>query len=247
MKPALTTVILSREMDVLLQFCLMHLEQAAEQVDVSAHRIVVVDNASRRPTPPAMNRCPRYDLLRCDTHHGFSVGCNLGASHAPSDFLLFLNNDVFLIGDTLKEMFQAFATHANLGICGTRMLFPDGTIQHAGVVMGPPPNGPYHIGRKEHPSNVSRARERFQAVTGACMLVRGDVFDALGGFDELFSFGYEDVDFCLRAGQKGYEVRCMQNSRSLHFESMTPGRTKLGEPTLAAFFTRWRGRYTIDG
>ena len=79
------------------------------------------------------------------------------------------------------------------------------------------------------------------------MMVRGDVFDALGGFDESFSFGYEDVDLCLRAGQKGYDVRCVQNSKSLHFESMTPGRVRLGEPTLGQFFTRWDGRYTIDG
>jgi GT2 family glycosyltransferase len=247
MSASLTTVILSRDMDVLLQFCLAHLERAVCSADVSSHEIIVVDNASRTPTPAKMEGCPEYTLMRCDRHHAFAAGCNLAARQASGEFILFLNNDVFLLGDTLKGMFRAFAMHPDLGVCGTRLLFPDGTIQHAGVVLAPPPKGPYHVGRKGPPDNIARSRERFQAVTGACMLVRRDVYAELDGFDEFFKFGYEDVDLCLRAGQRGYAVRCMQDSNALHFESMTPGRVDMAAGTLEQFFERWLGRYTIDG
>jgi GT2 family glycosyltransferase len=234
-------------MDVLLQFCLMHLERAAAEAGLARHRIVIVDNASRTPVPRSMKHCPAYDLIRCDVHQGFAAGCNLAAQHAPADYFLFLNNDVFLFGDTLHLMLRAFAAHRDLGVCGTRLLFPDGTIQHAGVVLAAPPKGPYHQSRREPPTKQPLAREQFQAVTGACMLVRADVFYLLDGFDEFFSFGYEDIDFCLRVGENGFKIRCLQTSSGLHFESMTPGRSKLGEPTLDQFFAKWKGRYTIDG
>jgi GT2 family glycosyltransferase len=234
-------------MDVMLQFCLMHLARATERASLRAHQIVVVDNASRIPTPPALPFCPSYEIYRCDSHKGFGAACNLAAHRVQSDLILFLNNDVLLIGDTLALMAQTFAAHANLAICGSRLLFPDGTIQHAGVVLSPPPKGPYHLARKLPQHSVAMTKERFQAVTGACMLVRTDVFRLLDGFDEFFSFGYEDIDLCLRAGQQLYDVRCIQRSTSLHFESMTPGRQALGEPTLGQFFERWAGRYTIDG
>jgi GT2 family glycosyltransferase len=245
---SLTTVILSRDMDVLLGLCLTHLAQAAAAAGLDRHRIVVVDNASRRPLAPVMADCPAYEVIRLDTHHGFGAACNLGARRWPGDLFLFLNNDVFLLGDCMTGMVRAFETNPDVGICGSRLLFPDGTIQHAGVLMSGPPTGPYHVGRKRAPEAVSDARERFQAVTGACMMVRRDVFDELGGFDPFFEgFGYEDVDLCLRAGQRGYGVHCVQTSRSLHFESMTPGRVEFASPSLELFFKRWDGRYTIDG
>lgn len=231
----------------MLAVCLAHLDLAIRATDVSDHEIVVVDNASERPLARAMPLAPPYRVLRCDTHHGFGAGCNLGARAARGDFLLFLNNDVLLRGDVLARMLRAFVDHPALGICGARLLFPDGSIQHAGVLMAPPPTGPYHLNRKGPPEHVAVERERFQAVTGACMLVPRATFAALGGFDESFGFGYEDVDLCLRARRAGYDVRCVQRSCSLHFESLTPGRVELGGPSLGQFFARWEGRYTIDG
>jgi GT2 family glycosyltransferase len=243
----LTTVILSRDLDALLRFCLLRLATAVHRAPIASHRIVVVDNASRVPLPPTLPDCPAYDLIRFDSHHGFAQACNLGVRHAPAELALFLNNDVLLADDALAVMTAAFDRYPRLGVCGARLAFPDGTVQHAGVVLAPPPKGPYHVARREPSHKAPTASERFQAVTGACMLVRGDVFARLGGFDEGFDFGYEDVDLCLRAGQEGYEVRCVQAPESLHFESITPGRPAFAVAALERFFAKWEGRYAIDG
>ncbi len=126
-------------------------------------------------------------------------------------------------------------------------MFPDGTIQHRGVVFGAGPTGPYHVDRRRPGHLVPRRDAEFQAVTGACMLVDGGAWQELGGFDESYPFGLEDIDFCLRARQRGRRVVCADGVDSLHFESMTPGRVELDVPSRRQFMQRWRERYTIDG
>ena len=78
-------------------------------------------------------------------------------------------------------------------------------------------------------------------------LVEGDIFRRLNGFDETFPFGLEDVDFCLRVRQAGHRIVCCQETDSLHFESMTPGRVELDIPSRHLFMERWKNRYTVDG
>ena len=94
------------------------------------------------------------------------------------------------------------------GICGSRLVYPDNTIQHCGMKLGPLEVGPYHWNRGKPSRQVPRACAEFQAVTAACMLIRHEVIAEIGGFDETFPFAWEDVDFCLRARQKGWRVVC---------------------------------------
>ena len=159
---------------------------------------------------------------------------------------LLLNNDVLLDPRALVDMRAALAADPTVGISGTRLVFPDGRVQHVGVRFAPT-LGPYHHARGRDAATVPRVLGRPQAVTGACMLVRGALWDELGGLDESYPFGLEDIDFCLRAGRAGWTVRCPQTVDSLHFESMTPGRVELDAPSRRLFMERWHGRYTIDG
>lgn len=247
MTPArVSAVVLSRDLDALLRTCLRSLARAAE-VAACELSVVVVDNSSRAPCPHAFADAPRFRLLRFDAHHSFGFGCNAGARLIDADAFLFLNNDALLDPRALADMLAVLAAHPRTGICGTRLVFPDDTIQHAGVVFGPGDQGPYHIHRRRPTAVVPRAAAPFQAVTGACMLVRRDLFAALGGFDEAFPFGLEDVDLCLRAGSSGCEIRCAQGTDSLHFESLTPGRVELDVPSRRMLMERWKGRYTVDG
>jgi GT2 family glycosyltransferase len=247
MTASLTTAILSRDLDALLGRCLRDLDAAVARAGFGGHDLVVVDNASTTPLPASLPGCPQYRHLRLDVHHGFAEACNIAVAGADTDFLLFLNNDVLLDPEALESMLAAFARHPDLGICGTRMLFPDGTVQHAGVVMAPAPKGPYHIGRRARPECVSRMRERFQAVTGACLMITRQAFEAVDGFEASYNFGYEDVDLCLKVRQHGWDVRCVQDTASLHFEAMTPGRSDFAVASLQHFLSLWAGRYTIDG
>jgi GT2 family glycosyltransferase len=166
---------------------------------------------------------------------------------ARASLLLLLNNDVLLHEQALAGMLAVLDTEPGAAICGTRMVFPDGTIQHNGVVFGPRRIGPYHVDRRRPSRLVPRAVREFQAVTGACMLVRAERWQELGGLDDSYSFGLEDIDFCLRARQRGARVFCAGNVDSLHFESMTPGRIEFDVPSRRLFMERWEGRYTLDG
>ncbi len=79
------------------------------------------------------------------------------------------------------------------------------------------------------------------------MLVRRAVWRELEGLDERYGFGLEDIDFCLRARQRGWRVLCCNDVDSLHFESTTPGRQALDVPSRKRFMRQWKGRFTVDG
>lgn len=245
----LTTVIPTRGFAPLVRVCLDRLAAAIARAATAAPlraTTVVVDNGTPHPLAlPASDAAP-VRLLRFDRHHSFAACCNAAVAAAPADRILLLNNDVLLDPGALADMLAALADAPTVGICGTRLVFPDGRLQHGGVRFAPT-LGPYHDGRGRDPDAFPRATRDLQAVTGACMLVRGEVWSALGGLDEAYPFGLEDIDFCLRAGRAGWSVRCAQATESLHFEAMTPGRRELDEPSRRLFMERWRGRYAIDG
>ena len=79
------------------------------------------------------------------------------------------------------------------------------------------------------------------------MLVKREVWEELSGLDESYPFGLEDIDFCLRARQRGWRIFCCNDTDSLHFESMTPGRVELDVDSRRLFMQRWQGRYGVDG
>jgi GT2 family glycosyltransferase len=245
----LTTVIPTRGFVPLLRICLDRLAAAlarAARDRPLAATTVVVDNATPHPLALAADDGPPSRVLRFDTQHSFAACCNRAAAVAPADRVFLLNNDVLLDPGTLAAMMAVLDDDPTVGICGTRLVFPDGRLQHGGVRFAPQ-LGPYHHDRGRAADTVPRTPFVGQAVTGACMLVRGEVWTALGGLDEAYPFGLEDIDLCLRAGQAGWTIRCTHATDSLHFESMTPGRVALDRPSRALFMERWRGRYTIDG
>lgn len=243
----LSTVIPSRGLEPLLRVCLERLATALARA-AADHPLqsttVVVDNAT--PHPLALAAESSLRVVRYDVHRSFAACCNRAVALAPADHVLLLNNDVLLDPDAVAAMLTVLAAEPTVGICGARLVFPDGRLQHGGVRFAPT-YGPYHHERGRDGTSVPRRLVALQAVTGACMLVRGSVWQALGGLDESYPFGLEDIDFCLRAGRAGWSVRCTHAVDSLHFESSTPGRAALDAPSRALFMARWHGHYTIDG
>lgn len=244
----LTVLIVSRGLEALLRTCLESLHRALAMIGgADRHRVVVVDNAS--PVPYQRDRLgdPPPDLLRFDVHRSFARASNLAAERFPGDAYLLLNNDVLLAPTALRCALGLFERVRGAGICGSRLVFPDGSIQHRGVVFGAGERGPYHRDRGRPGALVPRENREWQAVTGACLLVDAALWQELGGLDESYPFGLEDIDFCLRAQARGRRVVCCEDVDSLHFESMTEGREALDRPSRRLFMERWGGRYAIDG
>jgi GT2 family glycosyltransferase len=241
-----TAIVVSRDLRAMLDHCLAHLDDALAAIGGGSHRVVVVDNASANPYGATWPAGSPHELIRVDRHASFSAANNLAARRAPNDYYLLLNNDVFLARQAIREMVDAIEEPPRAGICGARLVFPSGAIQHCGVAFGAGSTGPYHWKRGAPPEIVPRTTREWQAVTGACMLIRSDVWNEAGGLDESYPFGLEDIDLCLRARQRGWRTVCANGTESLHFESQTPDRARLDRPSRRLFMRRWGGRYTVD-
>ncbi len=182
--------------------------------------IVVVDDASTDDTPELLaSYGEQIRVVTLTANQGFARACDAGAETARGNSLVFLNNDTVPTPGWLTALVRHADAHPAAGVIGSKLLFPDDSVQHAGIAFGP--NGlPHHIYAgfpKDHPA-VNESR-RFQAVTGACCLVRRRVWDDAGGFDTSFINGWEDVDFCLRLGAAGQEIRYCHESVVYHLET----------------------------
>ncbi|MEO6156446.1 MAG: glycosyltransferase family 2 protein, partial [Ilumatobacteraceae bacterium] len=179
--------------------------------------IVVVDDASADETELLLS-CygDKINVVRNEFNCGYSVSCNVGVAASSGELVVLLNNDTEPLDGWLDALVGYADDNPQASIIGTKLLYPDGRIQHAGVAFGSS-GWPYHLYcgfPGDHPA-TNRAR-RFQVVTAACMLVRRELFDELGGFDEGFVNSAEDVDLCLRAGQLGAQVHYCPDSRIIH-------------------------------
>jgi len=190
-----------------------------------SYELVIVDNGSTDATARVQpNPDAGVAVVRNSKNLGFAVACNQGAKAASGETVVFCNNDVVAKPGWLPPLLEALA-RPGVAIAGPKLLFPDGTLQHAGVAVLHDADGQgYTDGlpllyrqRADHPV-ANRPRE-LRAVTGAVMAMRRDVFEALGGFDEGYWNGNEDVDLCLRAAEAGWRVFYEPRSVLVHQES----------------------------
>ena len=234
-KPPLLAIIPSMDLQGLLRASLHSLTTALNNVSDRETTVCVVDNASERPyEAESWDGVKR--ILRFDQHRGFSECVNSAAEAFPGHDLLLVNNDCFVAHLAISEMVNLF-DRGRADIVGSRLLFPDGTLQHDGVGVGS--NGPFHLRRHQHPGQFPLTLTHPIAVTGALMAIRRHVFDDLGGFDTSYAFGLEDIDFCHRAREKGWRVACAHGHPSLHLEASTPGRVELDVSSRALYMERW--------
>jgi GT2 family glycosyltransferase len=218
------------------------------QPPVVPFEVIVVDDASQDETPRMLEAYgDGVRAVRLDANQGFAGACNAGVEAARGELLVFLNNDTIPVTGWLDSLVRHVDAHPAAGIVGAKLLFPNETIQHAGVVICQDGN-PRHLyagfPAAHRAVNVSR---RFQAVTAACMLVRREAFESAGGFDEAYRNCLEDTDLCLRAGEAGYEVHYCHESVLYHLESVSRGRrSKEIERNAKLFRDRWNGRARRD-
>jgi GT2 family glycosyltransferase/radical SAM superfamily enzyme YgiQ (UPF0313 family)/tetratricopeptide (TPR) repeat protein len=211
------------------------------------YEVIIVDNNSTDGTAEFLAALGGdVQVIRNAENYGFAVACNQGAKAARGEFLLFLNNDTIPTEGWLNALVDEVERHPDVAVVGSKLLYEDGTIQHAGVAFSRIVLLPYHIYR-QFPADspmVNRRRE-FQCVTGACMLVRRDVFDQVGGFDEGFKNGFEDVDLCLKIREQGRHIIYRPDSVVYHLESQTPGRKANEKENARRLLERWAPKWWI--
>ncbi|HZR84469.1 MAG TPA: glycosyltransferase [Candidatus Binatia bacterium] len=218
--------------------CLEHLAQVT---DGATFEVILVDNGSTDGTREVLDALGGdVRILRNPENLGFARACNQGAQVATGRYVVFLNNDTIPRPGWLSALVRDADEHPEVAVVGSKLLYPDGTIQHAGVAFSRAVMMPYHIYRcfpADAPC-VSRRRE-FQVVTGACMLVRPDCFEAVGGFYEGYRNGFEDVDLCLKIRERGGVVVYQPESVLIHLESQSPGRKDHDADNARRLRERW--------
>jgi|GEM_PF-6900076 len=208
------------------------------------HEVIVVDDNSTDDSREGLPLLQGLRLIRNEVNQGFSYNNNKAAAVARGKYVLFLNNDTEVHSGWLDEMLKVIEADAKVGMVGSKLLFPDGTIQHAGVAFSFgafEPISPFHIQYKK-PASESTEVLNLNAVTAACALMPRELFLSLGGFDEGFRMGYEDVDLCLRLRTAGYRIVYTPHSVVTHFESLSAGRFIASRRNVELLHHKWLGR-----
>ncbi|ANA41219.1 hypothetical protein A2G06_14230 [Geobacter anodireducens] len=210
------------------------------------YEVILVDNASSDGTAEYLRTLSGDVTIVTNLKNlGFAKACNQGGRIARGRCLVFLNNDTIPHPGWLAGLLRG-AEQDGADIVGARLLYPNGRAQHAGVAFNEQSIG-YHIFNGFPADAPAVNRKRFmQCVTAACMLVKQELFAELGGFDEGYVNGFEDVDFCLRAGERGRRILYAPESVLIHFEETSEGRKDHDTPNIRRFLARWEGKVRCD-
>ncbi len=203
-----------------------------ERTDSREYEILLVDNQSHEEGTQRLLDTLKSDLrvsiLQYDHPFNFSAINNFAAKEAKGEYLVFLNNDTEVISPNWLDAMLELAKKPDVGAVGAKLLYPDNTIQHAGVMLGTNlAVHPFSRFSQDDPlfiEQCSKPRE-WRAVTAACMMTRKDLFLEMGGFDEEnFAIAYNDVDYCLRLKkEKGLKTMWTPEAVLYHYESVSRG------------------------
>ena len=218
--------------------------------------IVIENNSKEEETFRTYERLERqhpdsFRVVRWEgTGFNYSALNNFGARFAQGEYLLLLNNDTEVITPRWLEEMVMFAQQERIGCVGAKLLYPDDTIQHAGLGFGYltlaahmhknfPVANPGYMGRLIYAHDV-------YGVTGACLMIRRALYEEVGGLDESFAVAFNDVDFCVRVHKAGYQNLFTPFAMLYHYESKSRGLDESPEKRarfvseVTRFQTRWK-------
>jgi GT2 family glycosyltransferase len=240
-----------RDGAVLLERCVRSVLRHGGPVPLE---IVLVDNGSVETETAKLLRElaaePGIRVLSAPGGFNYSALVNRGVSAATGDVICLLNSDVEATSSGWLEPLLDAVEQPDVGAVGARLLYPDGSVQHAGMILGVL-GGTGHAHRfaprdaAGYFANMAVVRE-VSAVTGACLATRRETLERTGGFDEALPTAYNDVDFCLRLQERGLRVLYTPYAELLHHEGASRGRGDAAEQARAYMRRRWGARLEID-
>ena len=250
-QPRVSVVIPTRNGLALLRTCV---EGVLHKTDYTALEVVIVDNGSDDPAClrylQHIAQDPRVRVRRDDGPFNYAALNNAAVAECTGDVIALLNNDIEVTGPGWLREMVSLALLPGIGAVGAKLLYGDRSVQHAGVVLGVG-GGAGHVLRRL-PSNeggyLGRAQrlQAVSAVTAACLVVRRDLYEAVGGLDaEHFAVAFNDIDFCLRLRKRGLRNLYTPHAVLLHHESVSrgsdraPAQQQRFAAEQAAFHKRW--------
>ena len=230
--PLVSMVIPTRDQLGLISRCISSI---LEKTGYQNYEILIVNNQSREKATlkwlaKIQEENSAVRVIDFDLPFNFSAISNLGVEEARGSIIALLNNDVEVINSGWLEEMVSHAARAEIGCVGAKLYFPDGTLQHVGVITGN--NGrrpPWHICHRDAPDQPDHLERtmtvrNYSAVTAAVMLVRKSVYQEVGGFDSLnLKVALNDVDFCLKVKAAGYRNLWTPYAELIHHESRSRG------------------------
>jgi GT2 family glycosyltransferase len=233
-EPMISIIIPSKDNVTALKNCV---DSILKKTQYTNYEILIINNNSQeKETFKYFDEIQDHEnvhVLDYNKDFNFSAINNYAVKHSKGEVILFLNNDTKVITDTWITSMLEQVQRSEVGAVGCKLLYPDNTVQHAGIILGingrndennVASNSPYrgnglhhgYFGRENIIINLS-------AVTAACMMIRRDVFEEIDGFDENLAVAYNDVDLCIRLRQKGYLVVYTPFAILYHYESLSRG------------------------
>jgi GT2 family glycosyltransferase len=244
-RPLVSIIIPFRDEPALLATCTRTLRDAP---GYDNYELILVDNDSALPETLALLEElalePHVRILQAPGPFNWAAINNAAASASSGELLLFLNNDIEAKVPGWLDAMVGHAQRDEVGAVGARLLYPDGTIQHAGVVIGLGGIAGHVLrglpGHQPGYASLAISTRNCSVVTGAAMMVRREVFFEIGGFDETLAVAFNDVDFCLKLRERGFLIVFSPLTELIHHESKSRGHTDdVVENKL--MLTRWRG------
>lgn len=220
--PLVSIIICHKDHPVMLDKCIQSINSRTTHRN---YETLIVDNGSTsREARKYLSSLP-YRILVFNESFNFSRMNNLGARECKGEYLLLLNDDTEVISAGWLKAMLAYAQLPEIGAVGAKLYYPHDSIQHAGVVLGMRGIAGHWLYRFPRSSrgyfNSLHLVRNFSAVTAACILIRREVFELVGGFDEQLPISYNDVDLCLRIRQAGYRIVCVPEAELYHCEFAT--------------------------
>ena len=188
------------------------------------YEIVVVDDAAPDGSSEFLSMIDGISTVINPTNLGFSGSCNAGAAESKGEFILFLNNDTEVHDDWLDALVETFSSHKNIGLAGSKLIYPSNQIQEAGGIIWSDGNG-YNYGNMGDPARPEyNYLKDVDYCSAASVIVKKELFQKIGGFDLRYSPAYyEDVDLAFQIREHGYRVVYQPLSKITHFEGGTAG------------------------